>query len=475
MADSGLLRDVRVTPLAVAVALMCGVLSYGIVQQPWLLVGLVSGAIVLTVAIAAPLALVACTLMLGAIDLSAMTGGFKSLFPQLGGLDMNGIRLVGATVGFAAYIVTTPTARNAVFSRAVVPYLIFLVYAFITLAGSLDALEGLRLHLKLAYPLLTFLLVVGLCDNRERLDTLTNYTLMAAAVIIFLVNPLFTLEGGYRIDPDGFRRVRSVSGHENPFSFYLMIMLFIGFTRLVYRKQARYLLLSLGAALWIILTMTRITFLATIVGILIIALLASVRQRHYRALAAAGLVTAVLVIGGLPYILNRSLGFLPTPSELLSLLSNPEALYSAINWQGRTNLWPIVWTGFMASPVVGLGLGSSSVVIRQHFPAEAASVAHNEYLRLAADTGVVGVTLFTIAMLVWLGTMLRPLRGDNTHAAEYAVPAVAGIAAWAIIAITDNPFDSYMYFTQYVGFLAGATVAMRAITAKGQNVDHRFS
>lgn len=468
-------RELGITPLTAGAALLCIAVAFGIVQQPWLLVGLVFGAIVLTVAIAAPLALVACTLMLGAVDLSAMTGGFKSLFTQLGGLDMNGIRLIGATVGFTAYVLNAPAARNAIFSRAVLPYLIFLVYAFVTLAYSFDALEGLRLHLKLAYPLLTFLLVVGLCDKREKIELLVKCTLAAAALIVFVINPLFTMQSGYRIDPDGFRRVRSLGGHENPFSFYLMIILFISFARLVYRRQARYLVLSLGCALWIVMTMTRITFLASIVGILIIALLASMRQRQYRSLAAAGLVTAVLAIAGLPYILERSLGYVPTPGELVTLISHPEALYASINWQGRTNLWPIVWSGFMASPVLGLGLGSSGVVIRQHFPAEAATVAHNEYLRLAADTGVIGVVLFAIAMFVWLGVMLRSLRKDDSQTAEYALPAAAGIIAWAIIAITDNPFDSYMYYTQYVGFLAGATVAMRAMTAKEQRVDHRLS
>ena len=468
-------RDVRVTPLGVGVLLGSIAVSYGIVQQPWLLVGLVFGAIVLIVAVTAPLALVACTLMLGAIDLSAMTGGFKSLFPQLGGLDMNGIRLVGATVGFAAYIISAPAARNAIFSRAAVPYLVFLLYAFVTLAGSFDALEGLRLHLKLAYPLLTFLLIVGLCDNREKLERLANYTLIAAAVLVFIINPLFTMQGGYRIDPDGFRRVRSLSGHENPFSFYLMIILFMSFARLVYRKQARYLALSIGAVLWIMMTMTRITFLASIVGVLLIALFSSMRERQYRSLVAAGLVTAVLAIPGLPFILDRSLGYVPTLGELVTLVSHPEALYASINWQGRTNLWPIVWTGFVASPVVGLGLGSSGVVIRQHFPAEAATVAHNEYLRLAADTGVVGVLLFAVAMFVWLGISLRAVHRGNSAAAEFALPATAGIIAWAIIAITDNPFDSYMYYTQYVGFLVGGTVAMRAMTAREQHVDRRLS
>jgi O-antigen ligase len=468
-------RDPRVVAAGAALVLASIGVAFGIVQQPWLMIGAVLGAIVLAVAISAPLALVAMALMLGGVDLSPMTGGFKSLFPELGGLDMNGIRLVGATIGFSAFIMNAPSGRGAIIGRQGLPYAIFLTYAFITLVHSFDPLEGLRLHLKLAYPFLTFLLVIGLCDTREKVESLAKYTLIAAAIIIFAINPLFTIKSGFRIDHEGFRRVRSLGGHENPFSFYLMIVLFMAFARLIYRRQLRYLVFCAGAVIWIMLTLTRITFLSSIVGVLIISLLAAFNQRQYRALAAGLIVTLILAVPGLPFILDRSLGFVPTPGELISLLASPIALYESINWQGRTNLWTIVWSGFMAAPIFGLGLGSSGTVIAEHFPADAARVAHNEYLRLAADTGVVGVALFAIAMLVWLGTVLRASRRCAKDVGEYALPAVAGIIAWSLIAITDNPFDSYMYYTQYIGFLVGATVAMQMITAKEQDVDRRLS
>jgi hypothetical protein len=49
------------------------------------------------------------------------------------------------------------------------------------------------------------------------------------------------------------------------------------------------------------------------------------------------------------------------------------------------------------------------------------------------------------------------------------MPAAAGVVAWAIIALTDNPFDSYMLFTQYVGFFMGATLALQSIAAREQH------
>jgi hypothetical protein len=46
---------------------------------------------------------------------------------------------------------------------------------------------------------------------------------------------------------------------------------------------------------------------------------------------------------------------------------------------------------------------------------------------------------------------------------EHALPALAATLAWGIIAATDNAFDYYGPFTQFVAFLTGgALVAARA-------------
>ena len=475
MAVSALDGDsLRRQSAAAALALAAIAVSYGVVQHPWLVVGVVVGGIVLAIAIAAPLALLALALMLGCVDLSFMTGGFKSLFPHLGGLDMNGIRLLGATAGFIVYILNAPAGRAAILGRQALPYVVFLAYAFCTLVNSFDALEGLRLFLKLMYPLLTLLLVVGLCDSRQKLEKLANYTLIAGALIIFVVTPLAVLGGGYHVDYAGYRRVHGISGGASLFSFYLLMLMLLAFSRLIYRKQLRYLVFCAGAAGWMMATYARITFLAALVSLAVITLLAAVTQKQYKAVAGGLVVALIVAVPGLPFVLERSLGFVPGPRELFGLISDPVALYQSINWQGRTNFWPIVWAGFMAAPVFGLGLGSSGAVIKQHFPTDAAPAAHNEYLRLAADTGVVGLALFTLAMLMWLAGALRAAIRESAEVAEYATPAAAAVIAWGIVAITDNPFDYYMSFTQYAGFMLGATLALRSIAAKEQHGDRRL-
>jgi O-antigen ligase len=91
-------------------------------------------------------------------------------------------------------------------------------------------------------------------------------------------------------------------------------------------------------------------------------------------------------------------------------------------------------------------------------------VAHNEYLRLAVDTGVIGCGLYLLAVCGWIRAALSPAWRRAPLAEEYAMPALAVIAAWAVVAATDNAFDYYSPFTQFVAFLTGActVIARRA-------------
>lgn len=67
--------------------------------------------------------------------------------------------------------------------------------------------------------------------------------------------------------------------------------------------------------------------------------------------------------------------------------------------------------------------------------------------------------LFALAVLVWAGAMVRLGRQGDGRVREFALPAFAGIMAWAVLSVTDNVFDYYAPFTQYIGFLCAGALA----------------
>jgi O-antigen ligase len=451
-------RQERASLLALLAVVPLGML---LVAAPFISAGVLFGSLLLATAFVSPLGLLGVMFIIGPIDLSFMTGGFKSLFASAGGLDMNGIRLIGVAGGLGIIGLFVPHVRRVLLGPFGIVYVVFLVYAAFSIPGSASPVDGLRLWLKIAYPLLIFGVVAGVATRREQVDRLLDCALIGAALVVFL-SVLLTMSGRYGVYEDGLVRVRGVTLHENPFSFYLLIAIYMAFARFAVRAQWRYLLLSAALGVWLVFTLTRITFLAGAVGMIGIALYAAIAARNMRVLFGAAVIGLLIAVPLTPIVLERSFGFVPTPAELIALARSPMALYESINWQGRELVWPIVFASFLNDAWTGMGLGASTAVMQEYFPPQVGLVVHNEYLRLASETGVIGVVLFATAIMLWLVAVIRSDRRSAGVAREFTLPALAGIISWSILAMTDNLFDYYAQYTQFIGLLVGACLVVAA-------------
>lgn len=463
--------------LAAAVLAASILASVGLAFSPFLTIGAVIGALLTVFALTRPLAIVGLMLVIGPADLSVMTGGFKSMFAHLGGLDMNGIRLLGMSAALGLVVLADRQVGRIAFSGAAIFYVALIAYCSVTLLFSPAPLDGARLLLKIGYPLLVFLVIVGLSPDRRGLDRLMDAVLIGAAVLCLVVNPLYLAFGSFEREIGGWVRLQGVGAHQNPFAFYLVAAVLMAFVRFTTRGQVRYLLLCAVCSFWMVLTITRIAFAAAIVALLAVGAVSAILTRQTRVLVGAIVVGVLIAVPFAPAVLERSLGFVPSPGELMALLHNPRALVLSMNWEGRDVFWAIVFKAYLASPVLGLGLGASSLVLRLHFTGITNPVVHNDYLRLLSEAGLIGVILFTCALAAWTISVLRVARLRDRTVREYALPAVGCIAALAVIGLTDNAFDYYGPFTQYVGFLCGGALAAAAAVMAAQPeeppVEHR--
>lgn len=429
------------------------VLAAGLAIAPLLTAGLFMALLVFLITLSRPLWVLGFMLAIGAIDLSFITEG--RLLEDWGGIDMNGMRLIGMVIAMGAIVLIDPRAiRHALGPRARW-YVLFLLFGAGTLAFSVLPLDGARLLLKLAYPLLLFLAILTVARTRQDLSRLVDWALAGGAVMALVVVPFLLLLGQYEFDHDGRLSAPGMALHQNPLSFYMLIMALLAFGRFAARGERRYLALAAIFGIWIVLTVTRITLLATVIAFAALALYNAWRERDLRLPLAALAIILLVGIPLAPIALERTFGTGFTLADLGDLATDPVALIDAMNFQGREIIWPLVAGAFLTSPIFGLGLGTST-----YFTAmvDAGGVVHNEYLRLAADTGLIGIALFAAAMLAWLAAAIRG--GRAVAAREFAIPAGAGLIAWAVISLTDNPFDYYASFTQYVALAAAGTVAL---------------
>ena len=249
-----------------ALALLVVVSAAGTSWGPWLTFGMLIGCVLFGLTVTWPLGVIAAMLAIGPLDLSFLTGGFKTMFEQWGGLDMNGIRLILVSGGLGLVVITDRRYWGRLASPPVRWYLLFLVFAAITIPVSEDPLEGLRLLLKLAWPLLTFLVVAAPDRTHEQIDRMVDWLLIGATVLI-VINPLFILLGDVFVEDSGEVRFMGAGTHQNPFSFAMLVAVIVSLVRFASRGQMRYLVVAAGATIWIALTLTRITFLAGAVSL----------------------------------------------------------------------------------------------------------------------------------------------------------------------------------------------------------------
>jgi O-antigen ligase len=101
----------------------------------------------------------------------------------------------------------------------------------------------------------------------------------------------------------------------------------------------------------------------------------------------------------------------------------------------RTLIWPIYEAAFAASPWVGWGLGAGKVLVPVGtllWDLIGTNAAHDEYLRIAAEGGAVGLGLLILCLAAWLYRGIRPMPG-----AERAVMILVFLG-FAAHSATDN-------------------------------------
>lgn len=115
---------------------------------------------------------------------------------------------------------------------------------------------------------------------------------------------------------------------------------------------------------------------------------------------------------------------------------------------GRTDIWKVGWRMVQASPLQGVGAGNFPIVSIHYLLAPGAllrddfivsnkpKVAHNTYLEVLAELGIIGLTLFLIVIVFAIGCAVRAARyatrlGDREMdiLARALVVALAGLLA----------------------------------------------
>lgn len=382
----------------------------------------------------------------------------------LGPLPLDAITVTVPLALVASVPFLRARGRQLVTDTGVVgPALLFLGFALLsTVADALSVDTFMTFTRYLFYLLLTGVVALVARDGVARRFIIWSVAIAGTATVAYgawwYVSALLEVRRAAAVAggsaPAIALRVVSTFQNANFYSEFLVLLIAaLGYLVVTEGRFLRWLAVGLGiaAALMLLLTYTRGSWLGLVIA------------------------TAAVVLAIAP---RRAWLVLALPA-LLALLSSTvqERLVSLVMLEGsagfRLRLWRVAGAVILAVPLTGSGIGTfyeafTEAVTRD--PGLAVGFefygAHNSYFTLLAETGVLGGIAFIAVVLAVLRVAARPLLDRSlTMGARLQVGMLAvGLGAFALNALTSNSFQ-HPQAAVFFWLLAGVLIAVTADAA----------
>ncbi len=304
------------------------------------------------------------------------------------------LAIVVAGILYLVMIRQIPRVDSPIF-----PFLAFLGVCAVGLLETPDFSGGAGDWLRFASLPVVYLLVAHFASDDRAFRNLALAIALSAVLPLLMGLWQFVTAQGFLIKHGEFLRVKGTFLHPNPFSIYLVfvcpVIIAVGVSLRRWRAFAMALTGVTGFCL--IVTFTRTAWIGLGVALLVMGWL------RYK---------SILFL--LPVALAGVLFLFPSVSERFSDLSSQESpvgtATNSFDW--RLEHWQEVLPALKESPIWGRGLD-----FYQGATADGKQ-AHNDFVRLLVETGVLGVALFAW----WLGRFtlraLQEAKRDNIFLRE---------------------------------------------------------
>jgi O-antigen ligase len=386
---------------------------------------------------------------------------FLDLLPQLGGSLLSFSKIVGLllAISWLAKVTSDRETRNDF--MAAHPMFTYVLALFVAWAGvSLLWAEDTTLVqtplMRYALNLVLFLIVFTAVRTPKQLVwTLGAYVVGGTAAAAYgLARPPSDV-AYYDI-----QRVAGTLGDPNELASVLVPAIIIALGLAVVLKRAPLIRLMLvGSALicagGVFLTLSRGGLVALAVA-LVAAVVVAGRWR------AQALVLSLCVAAGVGFWFN----FVASDDQV-------ERVTHIEGGTGRADLWNIGVRMVEDKPVTGVGLGNfqtasvhyllePGVIERDEFIVDQPKVAHNTYLHVVAELGVIGGVMFLAILLFVLGCILRAAR-EFARMEEKGMELLARTLFVALIGILTADFFISEQFSKQLWLLLGLGPALLGI------------
>jgi O-antigen ligase len=166
-----------------------------------------------------------------------------------------------------------------------------------------------------------------------------------------------------------------------------------------------------------------------------------------------------------------------------AVVASPDARDRVTNFggggTGRTDLWTVAWRMVEAEPVHGIGAGNfpttapefllrPGVLERSDLIVTEPKVAHNTYLEIFAELGLIGIALFAAILLVCLSCVWRAIR-NFARRRERSMEILSRTLLVALIALLVADFFASEEFQKALWLLLALCPSVLAISRRDED------
>lgn len=332
----------------------------------------------------------------------------------------------------------------------------FVAFCCVSLAYAPSMAYGLRMIAKLTAPLLFMLAILAVVKSEDELRKMKTAIFASGLILVGLA--LYSRAAGLDVDPNvadtGLSGLGPPGMGPPVFSAHMLPVTMLAMAAYVCVPRTSTLIAAIAGAAAIILAFQRTSAAALYLGLAVILFLGT--RGIWR------LVLPTMGVLGLPALIvfsetfRRRMFFGHESSD--TLLADPAKALDGVNSSGRFELWTnVLGKFFQPHPVLGSGVGATQQFLAVR-SVTGGGVVHSEYVRLLCEVGIVGLTLFTLAMVSYLWRLRRyTATSNNVQSRVSAFAAIAALVTYLVYCSTDNAFDYVTQFGIYVfGLMAVA-------------------
>ena len=344
------------------------------------------------------------------------------------------------------------------FSHMQLPLAVFLLWGIAGIYGALDVGTAIKVLSIFVMGASVYLVTSQTIRSPEE-----AHGIMWAAAVTVGITVLYTVVAGFggslsyvETDEGGvaYTRFAGIFGHPNALGGFLALaippMVALAASETAWWKRLSGYLLIIGAMAGLVFTYSRGAWLGTGVGLLI---LLPVLKRGFWLILGAVLLGPVLV------------GMVTSSDAVLARLESIAAAGSDPALMNRVEIWGMAFRLVAEHPLLGVGLGNFQAAYGRlmvpdlpllTYPLELPEHAHNLFLNLAVEVGLVGVSAFAWLLAVAFLRVRQIKRFADWRVGVWSMGLAAGLVAISVQALVDvvvyQGFVAILFFT-YLGVM----------------------